>query len=288
MGVSEVAKILGVHPQTVRRYIDIGRLQSIKIGGSRRVRVDSVEALLAGEIGESAVRVVEPLKLAGDPVALMTARIGLSPRGVAVRPELADQFERVSPGEHLARFARTFCRYIELGEVGPEGPALGDPFELVEHEREFFDEALACDEHGRRLNTRAGLIIPRKNRKTTGCSLLSLYMGSPADCEHRPRVVQAAGSLAQASKLFETTKGFVDDPQYGSPDLTELFVPLETRIECPSIAGKIFRVAGDGDLNHSLDPHVVAADELHTWKSPKQRENWRALTTAGGAASTRS
>jgi hypothetical protein len=51
---------------------------------------------------------------------------------------------------------------------------------------------------------------------------------------------------------------------------------------CPSIAGTIRRVAGDGDNNQSLDPHVVIADELATWKTPKQRENLRALTTAGG------
>jgi phage terminase large subunit-like protein len=107
-------------------------------------------------------------------------------------------------------------------------------------------------------------------------------MGSPADGEHRPRIVQAAGSRAQAAKLYETTRGFIDDPAHGSGLLQEVFVPFEGRIECPSIAGLIFRVAGDGDLNHSLDPSVVAADELHTWKSPKQRENWRALTTAQG------
>lgn len=282
MTVAQVAAVLNVHPQTVRRYVDAGRLQSVKFGGARRIRRDSVERLLAGEVGEEASRKVEPLELAGDAVGLMGARIGLSPRLVALRPDLVDSFEVVGPGEHLARFAQSFCRLIELGEVGPDGPKLGDPFELVPHEREFFDEALSCDEGGRRIYTRAGLVVPRKNRKTTGCSLLSLYMGSPADGEHRPRVVQAAGSRNQAAKLYETTRGFIDDPMYGSPELQELFVPYEQRIECPSIAGLIFRVAGDGDMNHSLDPHVVVADELHTWRSPKQRENWKALTTAGG------
>jgi excisionase family DNA binding protein len=280
--VGQVAELLAVSADTVRRRVDDGTLEAVKIGGSRRIRRESVERLLAGDVGEDAARRVEPLKLAGDPVAAMAARIGLSPRLATLRPDLVGSFELVGPGDHLARFARAHCRYIELGEVGPDGPRLGDPYDLVEHEREFFDEALACDERGRRLFTRAGLVVPRKNRKTTGCSVLSLYMGSPADGEHRPRVVQAAGSRSQAAKLYETTRGFIDDPAYGSPELQELFVPFETRIECPAIAGLIFRVAGDGDMNHSLDPHVVAADELHSWKSPKQRENWRALTTAQG------
>ncbi len=282
MSIADVAKTAGVHPQTVRRWIDDGRLVSVKIGGSRRVRMDSLEALLAGEVGEDAARKLEPLSLAGDPVALMSALIGLSPRAAALRPDLLEGRDVVPPGEHLARFARTHCRYIELGEVGDAGPKLGDPYELVEFEREFFDEALSCDDDGRRIYSRCGLVIPRKNRKTTSCSVLSLYMASAADAEHRPRVVQAAGSKSQAAKLYETTSGFIDDPSYGSELLQELFVPLETRIECPSIAGRIFRVAGDGDLNHSLDPHVVVADELHGWKTPKQRENWRALTTAQG------
>ena len=282
MSVGEVAEILDVHPQTVRRYCDDGRLASLKIGGSRRVRVESVEQLLAGVVGEEAARELEPILLAGDPIGLMAARIGLSPRAAALRPDLLEGREVVPAGAHLARFAREHCRLIELGEVGAEGPKLGDPYELVEFEREFFDEALSCDDAGRRLYRRCGLIVPRKNRKTTTCSVLSLYMGSPADAEHRPRIVQAAGSKAQALKLYETCKGFVDDPRYGSELLQALFNPLEQRIECPSIAGLIFRVAGDGDLNHSLDPSVVITDELHTWRTPKQRENWRALTTAQG------
>jgi excisionase family DNA binding protein len=280
--VKQAADLLTVSADTVRRWADNGTLEAVKMGGSRRIRRDSVERAIAGAVGEDAARVFEPLVLAGDPVALMTARIGLSPRGAALRPDLLEGRDVVPPGEHLERFARAHCRYIELGEVGEDGPKLGDPYELEAFEREFFDEALSCDDDGRRFYSRDGLVIPRKNRKTTSCSLLSLYMASPADAEHRPRVVQAAGSKSQAAKLYETTRGFIDDPSYGSEALHELFVPHETRIDCPSIAGKIFRVAGDGDLNHSLDPHVVAADELHTWKTPKQRENWRALTTAQG------
>jgi hypothetical protein len=163
---------------------------------------------------------------AGDPVAAMAERIGLSPRGAALRPDLADRFEVVPPGEHLDRFARTFCRYTQLGEVAPDGPRLGDPYALEAFERDFFDEALSCDATGRRLHRRAGLVIARKNRKTTSAAVLALYMASPADAEHRPYVVQGAGTLDQAGKLYETTRAFVDDPLYGSDDLRRLFLPM--------------------------------------------------------------
>lgn len=218
-----------------------------------------------------------------DPVETMAIALGgISPRVAALRPDLADRFRVMDPVEHLVVFARTFCRYTQLGEVAIGGPKLGDPFEFEEHELEFLREALECDERGRRRYKRAGLEIARKNRKTTLMAVLSLYFGSPADGEHRPLVVQAAGVKDQAGKLYETTKAFIDDPAYASLPLKQLFTAGLTRIECPSIGGEIRRVAGDGDNNHSLDPHVVMADELHTWKTPKQRENWKALTTAQG------
>lgn len=224
----------------------------------------------------------EGLDAHADPVAELAELIGLSPRVAALRPELAERFEVVAPMEHLERFAHSFCRYTQLGEVADDGPRLGDPYAFEEHEREFLSEALAVDERGRRLFKRAGLKIARKNRKTTNAGVLSLYFGSPADGEHRPLIVQAAGVKDQAGKLYETTRAFIDDPLYGSQALRRLFLPMQTHIVCPAIGGEIKRVAGDGDNNHSLDPHVVVADELHTWKTPKQRENWKALTTAQG------
>lgn len=221
-----------------------------------------------------------------DPVEVMSRLIGLSPRVAGLRPDLVALLGRrsvVSPVRHLERFLETHCRYTQIGELDPKRPvALGDPFQLVRHEREFLGEALECDDTGRRVYKRAGLIIGRKNRKSTLAAALSLYFGSPADGEHRPVVVQAAGVRDQAAKLYVTARGFIDDPLYGSERLQRLFVAQTSEISCPSIGGKIHRVAGDGDNNHSLDPHLVICDELHSWKTPKQRENWKALTTAGG------
>lgn len=166
----------------------------------------------------------------------------------------------------------------------PEGPPVGSPFELEERQTRFWDEALELDPTtGRRIYNRAGRIEPRKNGKTTELGAFSLYAAGPWDGEYRPTVILAAGSKDQAGELRDATAAFVDDPVGGSPLLRARFVVRQTSILCPETRGIIRRVAGDGKLNHSLNPHVVVADELHAWKTARQRENWRALTTAQGA-----
>lgn len=198
-------------------------------------------------------------------------------------------------GPHFARFAETYCRHTM--QV-PGGPPVGSPFVLEPAQREFWNEALELevteelDATGawrpiaaRRVYRRVGKIVPRKNGKTTELGAFALYAGGPWDGEHRPTVILAAGSAGQAGELRDQTAAFVEDPAGGSPLLRPLFVVQQASIRCPSVGGVIRRVAGDGKLNHSLNPHVVVADELHAWKTARQRENWAALTTAQGARS---
>jgi phage terminase large subunit-like protein len=215
-----------------------------------------------------------------DPVLWIAERIGLSPRLVKMRPDLKGSLEVVSPGVHFDRFLQRFCRHTR--QV-PSGPALGSPFALEPQQLAFFEEAFSVDGAGSRIYGAAVSVQPRKTGKTTTAGGASLYLGSPADGEHRPEVIMAAGTLKQTGKLYGQTTAFIEDKRYGSPELRDLFTVLTTEIRCPAIGGVIQRVAGDGDSNHSLDPHAVVADELHTWKTPKQRENWKALTTAQGA-----
>ncbi len=46
-GVSQVAGMLGVHPETIRRLIHDGRLDAIRVGRVLRVDPRSVEAFVA-------------------------------------------------------------------------------------------------------------------------------------------------------------------------------------------------------------------------------------------------
>lgn len=187
----------------------------------------------------------------------------------------------LSSGPHFAAFCETCCRHTM--QV-PGGPPVGSPFQLEGFQRLFWDEALELDpDSGRRVYGRVGRIQPRKTGKTTELAAFANYAGGPWDGEHRPVVILAAGSRDQAGELFDQAKAFIDDAVGGSPQLRATFVPRLTSIVCPEVGGVIRRVAGDGKLNHSLNPHVVVADELHAWKTHRQRENWKALTTAQGA-----
>jgi phage terminase large subunit-like protein len=126
-------------------------------------------------------------------------------------------------------------------------------------------------------------VIPRKNSKTTQSSAFSLYSAGPWEGEVRPQVLLAAGSSKQAGELWDHAVAFIDDPVGGSPSLAAEFNVFQSGITSKSTAGSVQRVAGDGKLNHSKNPSKVIADELHVWTTPRQIENWRALTTAGGA-----
>ena len=222
----------------------------------------------------------EDAKPLGDPVEEVAQAIGLSPRVAKLRPDLAERYEVVSPGEHFARFCETYLRHHQRV---PGGPPPGSPFELVEYQREFFDEALEVDDQGSREWSTAVMVIPRKNGKTTINSALATYFCSPADGEEMPEVILAAAAKKQAGKLYDHARTFIDHPRYSVPELRRLFLAGATEIRCPAMGGKIERVAGDGDNDRSLDPSVVIADQLHTWSTPKQCENWRALTTADGS-----
>jgi excisionase family DNA binding protein len=47
VSVREVAELLGVHPQTVRRLIHEGRLESVRVGGRLFVSRAALDELLA-------------------------------------------------------------------------------------------------------------------------------------------------------------------------------------------------------------------------------------------------
>lgn len=205
----------------------------------------------------------------GELAASIIEAVGLSPR----RRLLAGDDPGVrTDGEHFARFCEELCRHTK-------GRWAGRPLALEPWQRAYFDEALRFDDEGRRIYRRCFKGIPRKNGKSTETSALALYLGSPAEGEAEPEVILAAGSREQAGPLFEQAIGFVDT----SPTLSRDYTAQKIGIECAANRGRIRRIAADGKLAHGLNPSAIAADELHAWITPKQRELWAALTTADGA-----
>lgn len=207
--------------------------------------------------------------LVAKAVGELIERVGLPPRRRLLSGE--DVQERTD-GPWLRAFMRELC-------VQSIGRYNGVPLDTYPAQQAFLDDSLSFDDEGRRLYSTAVWGIPRKNGKTTTCSGISTAMCSPAEGEGRPFVVLAAGSSGQALPLFEQTVDFVR----GDELLRRLFLASKTSIECASNGGRIGRVAGDGKLNHGLNPYTLIADELHAWLTARQRENWAALTTADGA-----
>jgi phage terminase large subunit-like protein len=175
-------------------------------------------------------------------------------------------------GPWLADFARTFCRQ-SIGRWA------GLPLEFYPEQQAFLDDALSFDDEGRRLYQSACWLVPRKSGKTTTTSALALALASPAEQEGKPIVVMAAGSREQIRPGWDQACEFV----WSNPILASLFIPQRLTIEGTANGALIQRVAGDGKLNHGLNPYSVVADELASWTSPKQIENWAALSTGFGA-----
>jgi phage terminase large subunit-like protein len=200
---------------------------------------------------------------------LVASKIGLPPRR---RLLLGEEVEERTDGPWLAQFASSFCRQ-SIGRWA------GLPLELYPGQQAFLDDALSFDDEGRRLYQTAAWLVPRKSGKTTTTSALALALASPAEMEGKPIVVMAAGSREQIRPGWDQACEFV----WTNPILASLFIPQRLTIEGTTNGALIQRVAGDGKLNHGLNPSCVVADELASWLSPKQIENWAALSTGFGA-----
>jgi len=193
----------------------------------------------------------------------------LSPRR---RLLLGERVKERTEGPWLARVLAKTC-------VQQIGRFAGQPLKLEPFEQRFVNDATTFDDAGRYIYSTSVLGVPRKNGKTTLAGGVSVVKASPADGEGKPIVIHAAGSREQAGPLNDTTYDFI----MGSPLLSSIFAAYKTDISCPVNGGRITRVAGDGKMNHGLNPYFVVADELFAWLTPRQKENWNALTTADGA-----
>jgi phage terminase large subunit-like protein len=200
---------------------------------------------------------------------LVVQKIGLPPRR---RLLAGEEVEVRTDGPWLTAFARTFCKQ-SIGQWA------GLPLEFYPEQQAFIDDALSFDDEGRRLYQTACWFVPRKSGKTTTTSALALALASPAEMEGKPIVVMAAGSREQVRPGWDQACEFA----WSNPILAQLYIPGRLTIEGTANAALIQRVAGDGKLNHGLNPSCVVADELASWTSPKQIENWGALSTGFGA-----
>lgn len=173
---------------------------------------------------------------------------------------------RLTIGPIVARFFERRLRFVQ-------GPLAGRPFVLEPWQREDLDLIYEVDERGRRRWQTVLWGQARGNGKTPivgGAGLLELNAYDDA-----PRVFCASGAKDQAKLLLEFAK-----PTVEQGPLRDHLIVRANSILRPRVGGVMRILSADGDLQHGLNVSFAGIDELHVFKTQKQRELYFALTTA--------
>lgn len=179
---------------------------------------------------------------------------------------LAPAPARRSLGKQVADWIQKYCVY-------PSGPQIGQPFRLMDWQREFLDGLYECDEDGNLKHRWALLGVPKGNGKSplVACDALFHLLGDPYEPD--PWVVCSAASDKQADIVFGAAKTICEL----SPPLREATERYRWEIRPKGAPGKMERVAASqGRLDGKLISKLIM-DELHEWSL----ENW--IVLQGGA-----
>lgn len=176
-------------------------------------------------------------------------------------------------GKRWYSYGPEVCDWIEEYCVLPTGDHAGQPFRLMNWQRDWICELFAADAKGT-LRYRWSLLgVPKGNGKSPLVAALALYhlLGDPD--EDDPWVVVAAASDKQADIVF----GACREMCRRSPKLAALTISYRWEIRAKSGSGKIERVACSGGKLDGKLISLLICDELHEWLE----QNWIILT--GGA-----
>ncbi len=162
-----------------------------------------------------------------------------------------------------------------------KGSWRGQPFRLAEWQRRdiidpIFDTLLP---DGRRQYRTAFVEIPRKNGKSQIAGGMATAL-TFIDGEPGAEVFCLASDVDQARVVFGECKRMIE----ASPEIQQAFTPVVYRdaIEYPE-TGSVLRVlSADEKGIHGRNPSALVIDELHTFRTPKQREFYAGATTAMG------
>lgn len=149
-------------------------------------------------------------------------------------------------------------RFLTLG-----GSFAGQPFQLMDFQRDILEDIYRTDSDGHRLRRRYLLGLPRKNGKSQLGAALALFHLVADDADARPLVISAAGDRNQARLVFEEAVRMVR----ASPELSRRLQVLRNEIRNPHNGGVYKAVSSDAGLQHGLNPSVVIFDELHVFKN---------------------
>lgn len=113
-------------------------------------------------------------------------------------------------GDTVIDFLETF---LTLG-----GSFYGEPFELLDFQKDIIRDIYKTDENGKRLHKTYLLGLPRKNAKTTLAAALGVYHLIADGADKSPSAIAAAGDRQQARLVFDEVRRMITM----SPDLAEV------------------------------------------------------------------
>ena len=117
------------------------------------------------------------------------------------------------------------------------------------------------DMDGNRQYRKAGLIVGKKNGKSTIASGIGLYMLA-ADGEAGPEVYAVATKKDQAKIIWQEARRMVRK----CPELLKRIRTLVAELICDANDGVFKALASDSDTLDGLNVHCALMDELHQWR----------------------
>lgn len=156
----------------------------------------------------------------------------------------------------------------------------GRPFLLAPWQEEALTTVFGnIDDQGCRVIDTVYIELPKKGGKSefvAGILLLILTIEVMKGCQ----IYGAATAIRQALNVYRPAVKMVEQ----SPILRQRLRVLRgtNRIIRRDDPDSFYAaIAADGDLGDGVNPAVVAADEIHRWKTRKHLENWDVLSNGG-------
>lgn len=187
------------------------------------------------------------------------------------------------PRRRIRSLGPAIAAWIEANCVHTKGRWLGQPFRVLDWQRELLNEMFEVerspDGEWVRVYREAYLEIPKKNGKTELLAAIACWVICE-DPEPAPEVYCAANSDKQADLVFGAAKTMCEL----SPSLRKRAVVYRDEIHVKDRLGaKLVRVAATKGTNDGLNVYWALFDELHEFTDTKGRGVFEVLTNGQAA-----
>ena len=167
----------------------------------------------------------------------------------------------------LARWQHDPCAFITEVMVNPE---TGEPFELLDAERQFFEHAYRTDADGRLIFPEQVYSAPKKSGKTGFAAMhvltTVLIFGGP----YAEGYCVANDEEQAQGRVFQAVRRIVE----ASPMLKREAKITQSKVEFPETGVTITAIASDYAGAAGANPTISSFDELWAFTSERSRRLW--------------